>query len=472
MTGTFAILLFAAAAMVAVSYGWGMRGDLIGGEEGAILPGALLGFCIAYFLGFASSEPKLMFYFIALGMTGMFMGGTEPYAEAFHLMYWGDLGIPKAPNMKKGFAALAVKGAPWFGLCAAVISVGFSALTGRYSAVSLVVLTALLPVVRALGTVLFNNPFDPEKGKFPKIYFSETSREEWGGLWFMLLDFIIFEIIFKDSFALTVTFCGCVGGSVGWIISQLIHTATRVRMKNGKYFFGKFQENHLIDNWKIMEFGYGASGSLSIVVGFIICRGYVLRSVSLISAMPEGRWIAVSDTASAVLFAVWFAMFVLDNINHFIPEKLSAVKKVIEILHRPMLCYIPMALLFLGNLKVALFMSVVVLFWQAPEELCFVQLKRRYRITVPVMVSYIVLALLTAYTFIFSFDGINIKALYLLMCLSYLFCASFANIAAVYGKDGRPKNVLKLIKTMGSFRTVKLHYIFCIILTTLFLIIY
>ena len=47
----FNILLFLLLSTVSVSYGWGMRGTIIGGEKGAMLPGAFLGLLIALFSG-------------------------------------------------------------------------------------------------------------------------------------------------------------------------------------------------------------------------------------------------------------------------------------------------------------------------------------------------------------------------------------------------------------------------------------
>lgn len=468
MNSIFAMLLFAAVTMTAVSFAWGMRGDLIGGEEGAILPGALLGFCIARFV-----LPKgflfYCFYFIALGMTGMFIGGTEPYGEAFNNLYWGDGGVPKAPNMKKGIAALCVKGAPWFGICAAVLSVGFTALTGRYKAWQLVLLVVLLPIVRSLGTLLLNCPHNPKEGKFPRIYFSEESREEWGGLWFMLLDFLVFELACKDWLALVVTLCGMAGGAFGWVIAQLMCCATRVRMKNGKYFFGKLQEKKKIDNWKIMEFSFGALGSASIVFGFILCRHTAREYAHQI--LNGSADFGISDTAYAVMFAVWFALFILDNINHFIPEKAQWLKKPIEFLHRPMLCYIPMLFVLLGNMKVALFMAILVLFWQAPEELCFVQLKRRYRTAIPTVISYILLITLAVLLF-GILKTVDIRLWFILICADYFICSCTADIAARYGLEGTPRNVFKLAASMGSFITVKLHYVFCIALTAFLLVLY
>lgn len=468
MNSILSMLLFAAVTVTIVSFAWGMRGDLIGGEEGAMLPGALLGFCIARFVlpkGFLFYG----FYFIALGMTGMFIGGTEPYGETFNLIRWGDRGVPKAPNMKKGIIALCVKGAPWFGLCAAVVSVGFTALTGRYKAWQLVLLVALLPIVRSLGTLLFNCPHNPKEGKFPKIYFSEESREEWGGLWFMLLTFLIFELVNKDWLALAVTLCGMVGGAFGWVISQLLACATSVRMKNGKYFFGRLQEKRRIDNWKIMEFSYGALGSGSIVFGFLLCRRTARAyAVKIMSGYAD---FGISETAYAVMFAVWFAMFILDNINHFIPEKAQWLKKPIEFLHRPMLCYIPMLFIMLGNMRLALFMAVLVLFWQAVEEFCFVQLKKRYSITVPTVISYVLLIAITVLLF-GVIKSVDMRVWFILICAVYFICACTADIAARYGLEGSPKNIFKLISSMGSFISVKLHYIFCILLTSIMLLTY
>lgn len=470
MAGTFSVFIVTIMAMIAVSYAWGMRGDLIGGEEGAMLPGAVLGFFVALILGknFFDCSALLM---VALGTVGMFIGGTEPYAETFHYTYWTDEGIKTAPNLKKGMLGLAIKGAPWFGICAAVLSIGLSAASGViYRTHQLIILAVLLPIVRFIGVRLLNDPMDKENGVFPKYYFSETSREEWGGLWFMLLTFLIFEALCNDFSSVIITFFGMLGGSVGWIIAQLAHCFTKVRMKNGKYLFGEYQEQGRIDNWKIMEFLYGALGSLGVILGFVICK----NRVNVLSAcvVQNGAFAFLSDGLETAVFVIWLILFAADVTKRYLPKKLDRVKDTLEVLHRPVLCYIPMLLLFLGNTDVAKFTALTVLFWQALEELCFVQLKKRYNILAPSVVIYILLAIMAIYTLLLPYDGVNMKFWYFFMCVVYLLCASFANIAAVHGLDGRPANMKALIFSMGSFVTVKLYYIFCIILTTVFLIFY
>ena len=55
------MIMFITFSVIAVSWGWGMRGTAIGGEKGAMLPGALLGLSFAVFEGI---EKTTDFYFI------------------------------------------------------------------------------------------------------------------------------------------------------------------------------------------------------------------------------------------------------------------------------------------------------------------------------------------------------------------------------------------------------------------------
>ena len=56
------IIIFVVFSGIAVSYGWGMRGTIIGGEKGAMLPGALIGLFMALFSGseVLSSSPWIL----------------------------------------------------------------------------------------------------------------------------------------------------------------------------------------------------------------------------------------------------------------------------------------------------------------------------------------------------------------------------------------------------------------------------
>ena len=76
--------LFLALAMIGVSYGWGMRGTIIGGEKGAMLPGAIMGMVIALF---STSEVLRENFFVlsAVGAMGMYLGGCMTYGETLGL---------------------------------------------------------------------------------------------------------------------------------------------------------------------------------------------------------------------------------------------------------------------------------------------------------------------------------------------------------------------------------------------------
>ena len=68
----------------AVCYGWGMRGTIIGGEKGAMLPGLYLGLILAWFAGGGIREN--FWIPAAAGLMGMSYGGMEPYAETMSMI--------------------------------------------------------------------------------------------------------------------------------------------------------------------------------------------------------------------------------------------------------------------------------------------------------------------------------------------------------------------------------------------------
>ena len=44
-------LVFIAISMLTLCFGWGMRGSAIGGEKGAMLPGAFMGILCVWYTG-------------------------------------------------------------------------------------------------------------------------------------------------------------------------------------------------------------------------------------------------------------------------------------------------------------------------------------------------------------------------------------------------------------------------------------
>ncbi|MCL2298616.1 MAG: hypothetical protein FWC27_00520, partial [Firmicutes bacterium] len=78
LTNPWSITLFIAISAVAMSYGWGMRGTTLGGEKGAMLPGALMGLLIAVFSGSPFLRENF-FLLSAAGALGIYFGGSMSY---------------------------------------------------------------------------------------------------------------------------------------------------------------------------------------------------------------------------------------------------------------------------------------------------------------------------------------------------------------------------------------------------------
>ena len=224
--------VFLALSAVAVSYGWGMRGTVIGGEKGAMLPGAAIGLLIAVFSG--SEVLRQNFFLVsAVGALGMYFGGAMTYGETLGL----SMNAKPAENLKKGLAALFVKGGVWFGIFGSCTGVFLTASTGRlYTLRDFLVLFALLPFFGAGFYVLLNKPHRPGEGKLPRIYFSKTRQECWGGLLGILLLFVLFMAAKRDRFALWMTLGSLLSGAIGWVTGQGLQIFAKFPMKNSKYF--------------------------------------------------------------------------------------------------------------------------------------------------------------------------------------------------------------------------------------------
>ena len=93
ITATLLIL----AIIPAVSYAWGMRGTTIGGEKGAMLPGAMIGLLIAFFSKILIAQEHF-YIFAGLGAVSMYLGGSMTYGETLGL----SMNQKPAENMKKG----------------------------------------------------------------------------------------------------------------------------------------------------------------------------------------------------------------------------------------------------------------------------------------------------------------------------------------------------------------------------------
>lgn len=466
---TLNLVLAALFIVISVSWAWGMRGDLIGGEEGAMLPGALLGMGISLFLG--GSDTDNVLFMMGFGMIGMFFGGTETYAQTLDLIRWGDGGSPKSENAPKGIFGLMVKGAPWFGVCCGVIAIGINALAGRcYRWYELIAIPVALLLLRWIGIKIFNSPFNPEKGKLPKIYFSKDRHEEWGGLWLMLIGILVYTFIKRDRLGFTMPLFGAAGGSIGWVIAELLDCATRAKKKNGKYVFGSLQEKGYIDNWKIMEFAYGALASLAVVAGLIfnlpvlrICSNMIAKyGVYYFINLRLGYFISLGFTVLVTVL-----LFLYPVLSHFVKHKHRKARKIIRKFKRPVLCCIPLIMLYLKDFRIARIMVVVILPFLALEELVFVNMRHNHKKT-STWEALSITALILGMLLVFLSERyyFNITAVYVWLFAVYFAAASAASFNTQRKISGRRKaKAGVLLWDMPSFKTVKGYYIVCFVIT-------
>lgn len=344
---------------LAISYAWGMRGAVIGGEKGAMLPGVFIGLILAWFSGGGIRES--FWIPAAAGLMGMTFGGIEPYGETI-----GTVLHRGRPDYRpvKGYIGLAFKGALWFSLSGGFIAISFTAMSGSvYSAADIIIFCLLIPVVQQIGYRIFNCPYDKDKKIYPRIFFSLTRREEWGSNFALLIAMIAMTVIKGDDFSLTMIAGGFFFGAVGWLIAMRLYVLSAFPLRNGKYIFGKLQEKNLIDGWKIMEFTLGAVGGFGLSLIFCLNYRFIDEYNSLIS--QNGRWIPIEPIESAMPYvAALLAVLVFSiNIYQFICDKNGKKLNyfICDQIERPLYNVIPMLFVLLGSEFTARIMTVFML---------------------------------------------------------------------------------------------------------------
>lgn len=471
MSGLSAIV-FVVFTVTAVSFAWGIRGDLIGGEEGAMLPGALLGLSLAVFSGSEVIKSNYII-FSCIGACSMYIGGTEPYAQTISFINFGTDKKVKAKSPFKALTGVFVKGFNWFGISAAFLGMSFTVMTGKfYSWYDILFLFACLPLARIFGTYLFNKPHkNILKNNKPAIYFSASSQEEWGGLLCMLLLIFTLMLIRKDFFGIKMLLSGAFSGGIGWIISVLAHSYSKIKMKNGKYIFGKFQSEGKIDNWKIMEFMLGAIGALGISLCFI----FNFKTVAEYSFIIDNNSIiaALGSRLEKIVLFVWAFLIIIEISSHFVKRrnsKADAYIKLVSYLRRPVYCYIPLALALLGCIMAAKLQMFFVMIWVAFEELYYVQFNRqKIKSKGLLFLTYFLpLACFTVGIFVSNYTAEVLLtiycAVYFLTTVTSTLIYKYPNIQ--FAKKNNSLNIHTLKSIYGAAITVKPYYLICITIIT------
>ena len=382
------MLIFVVLSAIAVSYGWGMRGTVLGGEKGAMLPGAIMGLLIAFFSG--SEVLKENFFMVsAVGALGMYFGGAMTYGETLGL----SMNEKPAENMKKGLIALFVKGAIWFGIFGSCVGIFLTASTGRlYTVKDFLILFALLPVFALGFYFLLNKPHKPKEDKLPKIYFSKTRQECWGGLLGIFVLFVGFMAFKGDRFALWLTLGSLLSGAIGWVIGQIFQIRMKHPGKNGKRVFEGLHKKKLSEPWKMMECTFGAIGGAGVALTLYFLRGDMAGIAQALRA-NGGLWSPLPAWADWVAYG-WLALLSAALVFTVIAKKAKGEKAkkrlknydaIEDTLSFPLYCVIPLFFVFTGQRDFANLTSFLVLFVVIVQEILFTEFNK-LKIGVPLQV--------------------------------------------------------------------------------------
>ncbi len=355
-------LICVALTTVALCYGWGMRGTVIGGEKGAMLPGLYLGMLLAWFSGSEIIRENFWF-FGAAGLMGMTFGGTEPYGETIgFVLHHGRFDYKPV----RGYTGLAFKGALWFAVAAAFIAMSFSAASGLYYKwYDLVIFFVALPLVQEAGYHLFNKPYDKKKGIYPKLFFSLTRREEWGRNVATLIALITLGLIRSDDFMLVMITAGLFSGAVGWVLAIWFFDISNRPLSNGKWLFGKLNELKMIGGWKFMEFTLGAVGGLGISLCYCLNFSMVCERIDAVG-QNGGVWQAFEGIDKYAVFAValcFVGIYLINSVAYFMEKKEKLVNSFVsDLIERPLYNVVPMLLVMLGSGVAARLMTFAMLY--------------------------------------------------------------------------------------------------------------
>lgn len=496
------------ALVVGVSYAWGMRGTTIGGEKGAMLPGAMIGLLIAIFSKILIVQEHF-YIFTSLGAVSMYLGGSMTYGETLGL----SMNSKPAENMKKGLIALFVKGFLWFGLFGAIFTTGINAVCNTYSIIELLILFLLTPGVAVAGYFIFNKPLNVKEKKFPKIYFSKTRQESWGALLGAFLVLLVFAIIKLNILTIVFALSCAIFGGIGWVLGQLmqiysIHYAENSTSK----FCRSFSKKNGVDSWKIMECVLGAFGGLGAAVGFLLT--YDKFKLTLFNLEKNDGLAPYNKTLALVLFIIWVILLLGDMVHYFIKKPITkkelkrqlkrkqitqeqyAVKRLKAVTAVPrgyeiydnftekvepvLYSAIPFILICLGSKQTALVSSFFLLFLVIAQEIGLEKsISKKFDLAVKIPLGVIALAILIIQV-VFSFDFGAIGTL-LLYTFGYelitmvwlgtktvrLFNKEIKKSTEQYTK----KDLIKLFYTRNKTTiTVHTYFTVCMILVTLFVL--
>ncbi len=438
----------------AVSYGWGIRGFVIGGEKGALLPGALMGISVAFFAA-GEAGKELWMFFAAAGALSMFYGGTETYAQTMSFLLSRDVKGDYFGQLRKGVTGIFLKGALWFCIPGFVLAMLPGALSGEYAMWEIILMFALFPIVSFVGTKIFNVPFDPAGNKFPRFYFSLNRREEWGSNVMIIALLTVFSAVHGDLFALGAGLTGFVTGGFGFLIGLVFYDIER---RQGSKFFGSLCKKGYIDGWKIMEHTFGAFAGGGLMLYFALCSeklSILCESIEL-SVLTLGNDTMVFAVVPLILMLISVLQYPVSSIIEKKTGKAPDIH-IFELIERPLWSAIPLIFIFLGAPTAAAFGTFGTLSYALCEK-CSIEWYEKSAYKTYIRTAFRIMWPLLFVWFYFNLDSISFTDVMILYTAGYTGACVIYSFMPDRFIDAR-KNNKSVMRNLGSGITVTGHLI-------------
>ncbi len=422
------------AIIPAASYGWGMRGTTIGGEKGAMLPGALIGTVLALFSGIYIVQEHF-YIFSALGAIAMYFGGSMTYGETLAF----SMSAHPAENMKKGLGALFLKGSLWFGSFGAIFATGVNAVCKKYNWIELLIIFIATPLVSLLFYRIFNKPLSVEDNKYPRFYFSKTRQESWGAIFGIIIPLLAMAIFKGDKFSIIFPLSCALFGGIGWVMGQLMQIYSKhYAPESDSYFCRLFSEARGAEPWKEMECIFGAFGGLGAAIGLILTFDTFKSTVFTLEM--NGGLLSYNGDIVFYAFVVWLILLAIDMVHYFVkkpftkaelkdllyankitkefyganlvkakdtvPAFYDVYNKITDVAEFILYGAFPFILICLGSTKAAVTTSFFIIFWVIVQEVAFEKnLHTALSVTLKIILSAAGIGILIASLgFDYSFD--------------------------------------------------------------------
>ncbi|MBQ7542095.1 MAG: hypothetical protein IJT44_07380 [Clostridia bacterium] len=388
------------------SYTWGMRGTIVGGERGAMLPGAALALVLLHAGG---SVPVAAGFPIAaaVGAAGMFFGGAQTYGDTIALTHEQDGSVRFFARL-----GLAIKGSVWFGIFAGMLGFSVGAMAGRYALWETILFVCVLPVVKWLGVMICNTPYKPKENKFPRLYFSRTRREVWGGMLFVFLYILAFSFVKHEWMTVLLAGFGFVFGALGFWLGNLFQTFADRRLSK-----------QWIGGWKWMECVFGGVGALGVGLGWSLLYDSELQRYVYQITAHSGVWSPFPETTETLMAFIWLILLALYLVRYGMRSSFGQfLNRTEDVWIWPVFCYVPLFLALTGNQFFAeLFSSFGIVFVLA-EKIAFASRKKYAQVPLaPVLQGVLILfsAVILAVQ-LFAYSHMSAYALWVLYLLPYL----------------------------------------------------